>query len=265
MKALMLAAGVGRRLYGNDDSASPHKALLEFGEKTLLRRHIEILQSLGVDELVLVLGHRREQLVAEATAYAYHGFVSSLYNPRYREGPLISLWTARDVLRSGSDVLFMDADVLHHPEILKRLLRSPHENCFVYDRDFEAGDEPVNLCLNGGRPVDFGKKIEGAFETRGEWPGFLRLSAPIAAKLADATQPYMDRAQFEIAYEPAMRDVLLAEPAGTFGAEDITGLPWIEIDFPSDVIRAGHRILPHVETPVGELQAGQGFRASARR
>ena len=265
MKALMLAAGVGRRLYGNDDSASPHKALLEFGDKTLLRRHIEILQGLGVAELVLVLGHRRDQVLAEAAAYADPGFVSSLHNPRYREGPLISLWTARDVLRSGTDILFMDADVLHHPEILKRLLRSPHENCFIYDRDFEAGDEPVNLCLNDGIPVDFGKKIEGAFETRGEWPGFLRLCAPIAAKLADATQPYMDRGQFEIAYEPAMRDVLRAEPVGTFGAEDITGLPWIEIDFPSDVIRAGHRILPHVETPVEELQAGQGFRASARR
>ncbi|MSP80917.1 MAG: phosphocholine cytidylyltransferase family protein [Rhodospirillales bacterium] len=265
MKALMLAAGVGRRLYGDDDSTSPHKALLEFGGRSLLRRHIEILQSLGVAELVLVLGHLRDEVLAEANKFSAPGVVSPLHNPRYREGPMISLWTAREVLRSGSDILFMDADVLHHPEILRRLLGSPHANCFIYDRDFEAGDEPVNLCLNGGRPVDFGKKIPGTFETRGEWPGFLRLSGPVAAKLADATQAYINRAQFEIAYEPAMRDVLLAEPAGTFGAEDITGLPWIEIDFPSDVIRAGHRILPHVETPVEELQAIQGIRASAGR
>ena len=265
MKALMLAAGVGRRLYGNDDSASPHKALLEFGGKTLLRRHIEILQGLGVDELVLVLGHRRDQLIAEATAYANPGFVSSLQNPRYREGPLISLWTARDVLRSGSDILFMDADVLHHPEILKRLLGSPHENCFIYDRDFEAGDEPVNLCLDGGRPVDFGKKISGAFEARGEWPGFLKLSAAVAAKLADAVQAYIDRAEMSLAYEPAMRDVLLNEPPGTFGAEDVTGIPWIEIDFPSDLLRAERHILPHIETPIEELNLGENIRTASRR
>ncbi|MEK7835182.1 MAG: phosphocholine cytidylyltransferase family protein, partial [Pseudomonadota bacterium] len=62
--------------------------------------------------------------------------------PRYLEGPVVSLWTAREILRSGADILFMDSDVLYHPEILRRLLRSPHENCFIYDRDFEAGDEP---------------------------------------------------------------------------------------------------------------------------
>jgi choline kinase len=237
MKALMLAAGIGRRLYG-DDRLQPPKAILEFGGKTLLRRHIENLKAFGVEELVLVLGHRKEEILAEADAASAPGFVRWLHNPRYRGGPVISLWTARALLRSGSDILFMDADVLYHPELLGRLLRSPHENCFIYDRDFEAGDEPVNLCLNGGRPVEFGKKIPGAFEARGEWPGFLRLSPRIAAKLADATQTYIDRAEMAAPYEPAMRDVLLAEPAGAFGAEDVTGIPWIEIDFPSDLIRA---------------------------
>ncbi len=264
MKALMLAAGIGRRLYG-DDRAQPPKAVLEFGGKTLLRRHIENLKAFGVEELVLVLGHRKEEILAEADAASAPGFVRWLHNPRYRGGPVISLWTARELLRSGSDVLFMDADVLYHPELLGRLLRSPHENCFIYDRDFEAGDEPVNLCLEGGRPVEFGKKISGAFETRGEWPGFLRLSAAIAAKLADAVQTYIDRADMAAAYEPAMRDVLLAEPAGTFGAEDVTGIPWIEIDFPSDLIRAEHHVLPLIGKPIEELQATKGARTSARR
>ncbi|MCC7017653.1 MAG: phosphocholine cytidylyltransferase family protein [Rhodospirillales bacterium] len=264
MKALMLAAGVGRRLYG-DDRTQPPKAILEFGGKTLLRRHIENLKSFGVDELVLVLGHRKDEILAEANAASEPGFTRWLHNPRYRGGPVISLWTACEVLRSGSDVLFMDADVLYHPELLRRLLYSPHENCFIYDRDFEAGDEPVKLCLDSGRPVEFGKKVEGAFEVMGEWPGFLRLSAAIAAKLADATQAYIDRAEMAAPYEPAMRDVLLAEPAGTFGAEDVTGIPWIEIDFPSDLIRAERHVLPLIETPIEELQATPGFRASARR
>ena len=264
MKALMLAAGIGRRLYG-DDRTQPPKAILEFGGKTLLRRHIENLKNFGVEELVLVLGHRMDEILVEANAASGPGFVRWLHNPRYRGGPVISLWTAREVLRSGSDVLFMDADVLYHPELLRRLLQSPHENCFIYDRDFEAGDEPVNLCLEGGRPVDFGKKIPGTFETRGEWPGFLRLSGSIAAKLADATQTYIDRAEMAAAYEPAMRDVLRAEPASTFGAEDVTGIPWIEIDFPSDLIRAEHHVLPLIEMPIEELQSVQGLRVSARR
>ena len=65
MKAIMLAAGVGRRLYG-DSKTQPPKALLSFAGKTLLQRHVDILRALGVSELVLVVGFRRELIVAEA-------------------------------------------------------------------------------------------------------------------------------------------------------------------------------------------------------
>ncbi len=49
-----------------------------------------------------------------------------------------------------------------------------------------------------------------------------------------------------------MRDVLLSEPPGTFGYEDITGLPWIEIDYPSDLLRAERTILPRVSRAATE-------------
>ncbi|MBI3113176.1 MAG: NTP transferase domain-containing protein [Rhodospirillales bacterium] len=65
MKAVMLAAGVGRRLYGDENDNLP-KALLEFDGKTLLERHVRILLDNGVDELVLVVGHRKEDLLAQA-------------------------------------------------------------------------------------------------------------------------------------------------------------------------------------------------------
>jgi choline kinase len=39
--------------------------------------------------------------------------------------------------------------------------------------------------------------------------------------------------------------VLLGAPK-SFGYEDVTGLPWIEIDFPEDVVRARDEILPNL-------------------
>jgi choline kinase len=39
----------------------------------------------------------------------------------------------------------------------------------------------------------------------------------------------------------------LARPAATFGYEDVTGLSWIEIDFPDDVRRAEEEVLPRVD------------------
>ncbi len=245
MKAVMLAAGVGGRLYG-DDSNDPPKALLRFDGKTLLARNIEILRNNGVEELVLIVGHRKEDLLAEADALAPEGFVRSVFNPRFKEGPILSLWTASDELRSGEDILFMDADVLYHPEMMSRLMASASENCFVMDFDVELVAEPVKLCIRDGELVDFGKQVTDDYHQIGEWPGFLRMTADIATKVAAATQAYIDVDNLDVIYEEAICDVLVSEPVGTFGFEDISGIPWIEIDFPSDLLRAEKIIYPQV-------------------
>ncbi|MDP6786377.1 MAG: phosphocholine cytidylyltransferase family protein [Rhodospirillales bacterium] len=257
MKAIMLAAGVGRRLYG-DEGDQPSKALLPFGGKTLLRRHIEVLRPNGVEELTIVVGYRKEEVVAEALSVAGADFVDAVENPDFRGGPIVSLWCAREVLRSGAAILFMDADVLYHPMLLERLIGSRHENCFLLDRDIEPGEDPVRLCIRDASPVDFGKVVEGDFDMIGEWPGFLRLSPRVAARVADATETYIERGEIGVTYEEAVRDVLVDEPPGTFGYEDITGIPWIEIDFPSDLLRAEKQILPRILARPAPAR-GQGF------
>ncbi|MCB2101263.1 MAG: phosphocholine cytidylyltransferase family protein [Rhodobacterales bacterium] len=267
MKAIMLAAGVGRRLYG-DSKTQPPKALLSFAGKTLLQRHVDILRALGVSELVLVVGFRRELIVAEARRAAAEtgdaGFIRTLHNPRFRSGPILSLWTARDVLRGGDDILFMDADVLYHPHMLARLVRSDRTDLFLMDRDIEAGEDPVRICLKDGEMVEFGKNIQGDFDLVGEWPGFLRLSPAVAARLADACDALVDAGRVEVTYEVAMRQVLMDSPPGTFGVEDITGVPWIEIDFPSDLLRAEQHIQPLVDVPAA-LEDPAPPAAAARR
>lgn len=250
MKAIVLAAGVGRRLFGDDDR-QPAKALLAFDGATLLSRHITHLRDLGITGLSLVIGYRGNELLAEVAAVGGSDFVTAIENPRFRLGPIISLWCARDVLRSGDDILFMDADVLYHREVLRRLVESPHANCLLFDREIEEGEDPVRLCLRGGVPIDFGKKVDGDFDSVGEWPGFLKMTPRIAARLADVVDDYVARGLLESAYEPAMRDVLIGERPGTFGIEDITGMPWIEIDFPSDLLRAERYVLPRLNAPLG--------------
>jgi choline kinase len=47
-----------------------------------------------------------------------------------------------------------------------------------------------------------------------------------------------------MAYEEPIRDMIIASSSisacnpGRFGFEDISGLPWTEIDFPEDVVKA---------------------------
>jgi len=246
MKAIMLAAGRGTRLFGEVHDEPP-KALLEFDGRTLLRRHVEILQGSGIDELILVTGYRAEMMEAELAAIGADSFVRTIFNPRFEKGPIVSLWCARNNLRAGEDVLFMDSDVLYHPVLITRLLESPSSNCFLFDREFEPGEDPVMLCLCAGKVVEFGKQVQGQFDSVGEWPGFMKITARTAAALAEATESYIDGGHLTLAYEPAIRDVLLSMPPGSFGVEDMTGSPWIEIDFPEDLARARSEILPRLK------------------
>jgi len=241
MHAIMLAAGRGVRL---SNGAGHPKCLLEFGGKTLLRRHIAILESLGLDKLTIVVGFRAEEIHAELAAIGAKPWIDTIHNPRFEEGAVVSLWAARAVLRSGSDILFMDADVLYDREVLQRLTQSPHRNCLLIDRDLEPGPEPVKACLRGGQLVEFGKIVSGDFEAMGEWPGFLKLEPLMAGLLAAATERFVANGRAAEPYEPAMREVFFADPAHRVGCEDITGMAWIEIDTQDDLRRAHETIEP---------------------
>ena len=52
MHAIILAAGVGQRLFG-DSRSQPPKCLIEFDGKTLLKRHFEVLQAVSYTHLTL--------------------------------------------------------------------------------------------------------------------------------------------------------------------------------------------------------------------
>jgi choline kinase len=64
MRAIILAAGRGMRLQQAADQQMP-KALLRFDGLTLLERHLRLLRSAGVHEVVLALGWRHELIEAE--------------------------------------------------------------------------------------------------------------------------------------------------------------------------------------------------------
>ena len=245
MRAIMLAAGIGKRLFGGDGEAPP-KVLLEFEGTSLLERHLTILKNLGVQDPTMVVGYRQHLLRQAVADLVAESFVSFVENPDFLKGPILSLWLAREVLNGASDVLFMDADVLYPAQMMQRLA-SRAGTAFLLDQDYTPGDEPVKLCLKDGRIVEFGKVLPPGldYDTIGEWPGFAKFGTAESPKMVAALAPYIERGDLHLAYEPAMRDLMLALPEA-IGVEDISGTPWIEIDFPEDMQRAKQVILPGI-------------------
>jgi len=130
--------------------------------------------------------------------------------------------------------------------LMERLVNSVHDTCFVMDREFQSTDDFVKVCLRDERIVDFGKQVGDAHDTVGEWPGFFKMSANVATAIAISVENFIARGIVEGAYEEAFREVLMESTPGTFGYEDITGIPWVEIDFENDLEKATARVFPRI-------------------
>jgi choline kinase len=245
-KALILAAGIGRRL-GEPEAGECQlpKAMLDFDGRTLLARHIGILRRLGVSDITVVIGFAASRMRAALAALDEGPPICVAVNPDFREGSVVSLWAGQGVLRSGAPVILMDADVLYDARLMTRLIDSPNADCLLVDREIEPGDEPVKVCVRDGRIVDFHKRPREAHDWHGESVGFFRFSTPTAEELADRVENYVATGRRMMEYEEPIRDMIIASAADRFGFEDITGLPWTEIDFPEDVVKA-RALLPEL-------------------
>ncbi|HEY0568117.1 MAG TPA: hypothetical protein VGD13_08325, partial [Xanthobacteraceae bacterium] len=95
------------------------------------------------------------------------------------------------------------------------------------------------------------------YDTIGESVGFFRFDPAGARRLATLVAGYVESGRANMPHEEAVRDLLLEKaPQATFDREnsgsqvidvaDVTGLPWIEIDFPNDVSRAARTVLPQL-------------------
>ncbi|SAK50373.1 sugar nucleotidyltransferase-like protein [Caballeronia hypogeia] len=244
MRAIILAAGMGLRLVQPEGQQQP-KCLLRFGELSLLERHLHFLKAAGVDEVVFVTGFKSEQIEAELAAIDWKPASEVVVNEEFTLGSVLSVHTARDAMTRGGDVLLMDADVLYDERIFEPLVAGASVNRLLIDRDFEAGDEPVKLCVENGVPVELRKQVAAGlkYDTIGESVGFFRFDHATATRLAQICADYVESGRAKMPHEEAVRDLLL-EKSHVFDIADVTGAPWIEIDFQNDVKRAADEVLP---------------------
>ncbi len=251
MKAVLLAAGVGERLRPFTDHHP--KCLAEIGGRTLLDRHLDILAANpGIDGVTLVVGYLHDQIRSAVAGWqdrrpdgATPLPVTFFMNDAYRLGSILSLYAAREVL-AGDDAIVMDADVLYHADVMRRLVDSPHANCFLIDADADESGEEMMVCIRGGRALHIARSShpstqDPSWELKGEGVGFFRLERGVAPRLIAIIEALLDKGRERAEYEEALA-VLMGEVH--CGFEHIGDLPWTEIDFPEDLERAARDVLP---------------------
>lgn len=236
MKAVILVAGLAKRLlpYTKDIP----KCLIQLDDRTIMDYQLSALDQVGVRDIVMVVGYRRDQIMEAARQRFPQMNYAFITNHRYEEtNTAYSLWLAAEHFLD-QDFVYLNGDVLFPPELLRRLIESGLPNALTVEVK-DCGEEEVKVLTNSdGRIVDIGKELDQA-EALGEFIGVARFSAaysrPFYQALNNTVDAGMDMAYFEHALQEtvARHELQLV---------DVSDIPCIEIDYPEDLEAAKEKV-----------------------
>lgn len=226
MKVILLAAGRGRR-FGRRTAGLPKCLIpLKRGE-TLLSRYLDSFRKLGLRDIVLVVGHKKEKIIEACVEQGRGLSIRFILNPLFRKGSIVSLHAAGDEM--DDDCLIMDADVFFRPEQLKGLLRFKRSAFLLDPRSKSSGEEMI-LTAKHGRPIHISKKPDPKLRALGEATGFLKLVKKDAMLLARILEKMVRSGKTECEYEETYNELMKTR---RLGVEKIKG-SWSEMDFEDD-------------------------------
>jgi choline kinase len=231
---LVLAAGRGSRL-GNAGHAVP-KCLLEIARRPLIEHQLDALAEAGVGPTIVVAGYAADE-VRETVGIRAELVVNTRWNTT---NSLYSLWMARDRIEEA--VLILNSDVLFCPEVLDRVLAQPGD-AVAFDGASGRAREQMKVRADRGRVVDMGKDL-AADAVSGENVGIIKLTATTARDLFEVAERMIRSGETTHWLASAVRELAVDH---SIAAVDVAGLPWIEIDFPTDLNRARKEVWPAIE------------------
>jgi choline kinase len=239
MRGIILAAGKGSRLNGT--IGDKPKCLLRVGGKTLVERQIEALKSVGITDIVVVVGCQADSVRRHCGAR-----ITYIENSRFAQtNSLYSLWLARPLLYDG--FIVMNCDVLFHPQMLSDLVTSRHEDALLIayqDDDAEPfGDEEMKIKVRRGRVAEIAKTLSPD-EADGENVGVVKFGRDGARLLTTLLDRRVSAGGLRDWAPKAFGEFAQLRPLHVIGTR---AFPWTEIDFPEDYERAVREILPAIE------------------
>ena len=230
MKAIILAAGRGRRLWPY--TVDRPKCLLKLDGFSILEHQLQHLARLPVGQVVLVCGFGVEQVRAAVSVYPGGCWVKTFFNPFYAvTDNLISLWSVRAEM--DDDLLLLNGDGVFHPDILQRLAAVEDPCCLMVSRKISFDPDDMKVRIHQGRIVQIGKHLSPE-ETDAESIGAMRFSGTGVGLLRQALAEIVIQPQALRSHFPAVIQQLIDDGhLPTY--QESEDLPWADVDTPDDL------------------------------
>ncbi|MFE9401343.1 sugar phosphate nucleotidyltransferase [Streptomyces sp. NPDC006530] len=237
MIGLVLAAGAGRRLRPYTDTLP--KALVPVdGDTTVLDIALKNFAEVGLTEVAVVVGYRKEAVYArkEALEAKYGVAITLIDNDKAEEwNNAYSLWCAREVLKRG--VILANGDTVHPVSVEKTLLAARGQGqkiILALDTVKSLADEEMKVITAEGKGVQRITKLMDPADATGEYIGVTLIEAEAAEELADALKATFERDP-DLYYEDGYQE--LVNRGFTVDVAPIGEVSWVEIDNHDDLAK----------------------------
>ena len=162
MQALMLAAGMGRRM-GKYTEAMP-KCMIPVGGRTLLERAVEAVKEAGIHKFVMVVGWECDKLMDYIRNNISGMEFQFIYNNDYATtNNIYSLFLARKELASD-DTILLESDLVYDRRLIREIVECPDENLVAVAKYEQWMDGTVTTLDKSGNIHNFIEKKDFNFQ-----------------------------------------------------------------------------------------------------
>ncbi len=237
MRAIILSAGQGRRLYPLTKDVP--KCLLSLRDgMSALELQLRILAAGGIEEATVVVGFGAGEVERLLRDRAPCGLrTETLFNPFFESTDnLITAWLARERMRD--DFLLLNGDTIFETDLLRRLLDSPRAPAtMAIDRKPTYDDDDMKVSLSRQGRVRAVSKTLDPTAVDAEAIGAIRFQGSGARTFTDGLERAVRDTAAHGRYYLSVLDSH-AQRGRRIETVSVEGLWWQEIDCPQDLAEA---------------------------
>jgi len=241
-KAIILAAGPGKRLMPL--TKDKPKCMLDINGKTLLQRQIEVFKECGIEDIIVIRGHKKNVINYQDLKY--------FYNSDYQTNNILESMFCAESEMDGEFIVTY-SDILFDKSVVEKLLNSKKDISLIIDLGWQSSyegryqhpiEEAEKVLIKNGKIIKIGKGLNKN-EVQGEFIGLVKFteagteilkSIYRIAKNLFSDKPFHEASVFKKAYLTDMIQELIDRGFDVHNV-DIEG-NWIEIDTHEDYQRA---------------------------
>ena len=218
MKAIIMAAGVGKRLLGLN--MNKPKCLLTAGSETLIRRSVNLLVNKGISDITVIVGYEADLIRNELK-----NDVAYFENPHFlTTNSIMSLWYAKDLLEDN--VLLLNGDLYYEHGILDYAINQTNAVVMLADST-RIDNADYRFGFIGNQINRFGKHLTNQ-ETDGEYVGIVRIDQCFIKTFKQTLEEMITAGKSNIWWEDVLYSFISKQVPIHF--YDVAGTFWSEVD-----------------------------------